>query len=162
MGRAILFLDIDGVLHPNGVARVYVRRSEAGDFLGHRVLGSGLWQWSEPLASLLREYPEVEVVLHSTWRHEISLEDIKKHMPPELAERVTALTPKQVPERLDSIRAFCTTHAVERFVVVDDSIGQFPTAFAQLVPCGERGLSDPATIAALRAKLERMFSQRRE
>jgi hypothetical protein len=153
MSRTVLFLDIDGVLHPNGIARTYVRRNLQGELVGHRILGDGLWQWSEPLVRILREFPQVQVVLHSTWRHEISLADIKAHMPSELAGRIVALTPTDAFERLDSIRLYCAKNAVERYVIVDDAAGQFPKGLPELVLCGENGLGDPSTVALVRSKL---------
>lgn len=115
---------------------------------------NGLWQRAESLIQLLRDFPEVDVVVHSTWRHEISLDDIKSHMPFGLAERIVGLTPKQPYERLGSIREYRAQYSIERFVIVDDSIGEFPKGLAELLPCGECGLGDPNTLALLRKRLE--------
>lgn len=158
MTRVTLFLDIDGVLHPNGTARTYVRRNVAGEFIGHRVLGDGLWQWAQPLIRLLSDFPDVQVVVHSSWRHEISLADIKSHMPPTLAQRVVGITPMDAWERLDSIRAYCDQNSVDRFLIIDDTAGEFPKDLAELVPCGEGGMGDPAIVSLLRERLQRLCS----
>ena len=158
MTACTLFLDIDGVLHPNGTARTYLRRNVTGECIGHRILGDGLWQWSEPLIQLLNKLPDVHIVLHSSWRHEISLEDIRSHMPSALAERVVAITPTQHFGRLDSIRTYCERNRVDRFVIVDDTPGEFPRNLPELVICGEGGLGDPETLAVLRDMLNRLSS----
>lgn len=70
--RKILFLDFDGVLHPDGVA-----------------LFSQLGVFEEYLSQM----PDVEVVISSTWREDHSLEELKKYFSHSVQDRIVGTTP---------------------------------------------------------------------
>lgn len=73
--RLILFLDFDGVLHP--------------------LLASPSEQFCcmPRLESVLRDFPEILVVVASTWRLTRSLNQLRDLFPVEIRERVVGLTP---------------------------------------------------------------------
>lgn len=77
----ILFLDFDGVLHPESL-------NSRQPLLCHLPL----------LEDVLREFPQVEVVISSTWRlrwldpHLATIE-LRKHFSPDIAQRVVDVTP---------------------------------------------------------------------
>ncbi len=59
----ILFLDFDGVLHPDGVYLVKGRpvlRAEGA-----------LFMWAPLLADALKNYPAVQIVLSTGWAHDL-------------------------------------------------------------------------------------------
>jgi hypothetical protein len=70
--KKILFLDFDGVLHPDGVA-LFSRRD------------------------LLEEYlllmPEIEIVISSTWRETQCLDELKDYFSASVRDRITGVTP---------------------------------------------------------------------
>jgi hypothetical protein len=84
----ILFLDFDGVLHPETPSS------------RHPLLNQ-----LPPLEGVLREFPKVDVVISSTWRlkwpdpHVATIE-LRKHFAPDIAPRVVGVTPHHL--HLDS------------------------------------------------------------
>lgn len=78
----ILFLDFDGVLHP------FYRRSDLPD------------DENLPLAylprfeSVLRDFPEVRVVVSSDWRHHHTLDELRLFFSPELRSQIIGVTPR--------------------------------------------------------------------
>lgn len=82
-----LFLDFDGVLHPE-----YCNPSL------HFVM-------LPALEALLREYPQVEIVLSSTWRMQFEFSHLLSRFSPDISARIAGQTPvfaelKDVPDRL--------------------------------------------------------------
>ncbi len=74
-----LFLDFDGVTHPWG---------EAEDF---RCLPL--------LEAVLREHPEVRIVISADWRMLFSLSELVAHFSEDLRSRIVGTTPHLVPQR---------------------------------------------------------------
>lgn len=70
--RRILFLDFDGVLHPDGIARF----SNLGLF-----------------ADYLSRMPEVEIVVSSTWREDHTLQELKDYFPVHMRDQIVGVTP---------------------------------------------------------------------
>lgn len=73
--RLVLFLDFDGVLHPEGV----------GAELEFCHLGT--------FEQLMREFPQVLIVVSSTWRLEVSWDRLKQHFSPDIQPRLVGVTP---------------------------------------------------------------------
>lgn len=73
----ILFLDYDGVLHPDPCTEA--RR---------------LFENAPRLAEVLADFPEVGVVLSTSWRHAHSEEETLGGLPATLRERVLGKTPR--------------------------------------------------------------------
>lgn len=123
----VLFLDFDGVLHPTGTAP-----------------GSCLpFEWLPVLEQALGQWPDVSVVVHSSWREQFELEDLREFLSP-LGTRVVAVAPPG--PRAAAISHFLAkTPSVRSFLVLDDSAAEFsPELTAHLLLC------DPATgISAL-------------
>jgi hypothetical protein len=143
--KTILFLDLDGPCHP---AQSVILGADG------RVYGDRAFCWLEPLLQLLDEMPHVQVVVHSSWRMVWGEDDeLKARLPPALAARVVGVTTRDCAGRYPSIEAYCAEHQPERFAIVDDEPAAFPEGLEQLVPCGALGLSDPATLEALRRAL---------
>lgn len=80
----ILFLDFDGVLHPENLS-------------SRQPLLSQL----PALEGVLREFPVVEVVISSTWRlkwsdSNLATIEMRKHFSPNIAPRVVGVTPRHI------------------------------------------------------------------
>ena len=144
--KTVLFLDIDGICHPEGASRISA--------LG-KVEGEGLFRWAPQLMALLNELPHVQVVVHSSWRQLFETDDeVRALMPGELAARVVACTPREVLGRHESILAYIERESVEGYVIVDDDGRWFPRELPQLVLCSPKtGLSSKAKVQALRVAL---------
>ncbi len=75
MSHCIVFLDFDGVTHPDGCLRE-------------------LWFCHVPLIEeVLLEFPLVDLVISSMWREHYSIDEIKRFLPTSLYERVIDVTP---------------------------------------------------------------------
>ncbi|TAH47064.1 MAG: hypothetical protein EYC71_02245 [Gammaproteobacteria bacterium] len=70
--RKIIFLDFDGVLHPDGIARF----SQLPIF-----------------ERFLAEMPDAEVVVSSTWREDHTLDQLRGFFSPPLRHRISGVTP---------------------------------------------------------------------
>ena len=70
--RKIIFLDFDGVLHPDGV---------------------GLFSQLSIFERFLTDMPEAEVVISSTWREDHTLDQLRGFFSPALQDRISGVTP---------------------------------------------------------------------
>lgn len=105
-GRALLFLDFDGVLH----------RAEDGSF-----------EFVPRLEELLNLVPDLDVVISSTWRINASRSALLGYFPPSTHDRIVGVTP--VFHCRHARQAECLAYAaaagVTRFVAVDDDRSGF-------------------------------------
>lgn len=72
----ILFLDFDGVLHPE----INYREEE-------------LFSKIPLFEKVLRNFPNVDIVISSTWRLNHGLEELKSKFSPDIARRIIDVTP---------------------------------------------------------------------
>lgn len=81
----IIFLDFDGVLHPNAVYNPKNKPLEL------RAPGE-LFMHAQVLIDALAYYPNAKIVLSTSWVRVLGYDRTKKKMPTSLAERVTGAT----------------------------------------------------------------------
>jgi len=98
----ILFLDFDGVLHPE-----FCHESKHFSCL-------------PLLEAVLRQVPAYDVVITSTWRHQYPIENLRSHFSADIAPRVVGSTPKfsqltDVPDGLLSFEREAECNAWLRF-----------------------------------------------
>lgn len=141
----VLFLDIDGVLHPNGAVTLEPDGS---------ISAVGAFRCLQSLDAVLLDFPDTEVVLHSSlrllWEMDVEL---KANLPESLANGISGTTPRTVMSRYASIEAYCTEHGVTKFCVIEDERAAFPDRLADLVVCDQAGISSPQTQAELSTTL---------
>lgn len=149
MTRPVLFIDIDGVAHPQGASWV----TPLGKLDGDR-----LFRWAPQLVQLLKELPNVDVVVHSSWRLLFETDDeVRAFMPSALAARVVACTPRDVVDRHESILEYVKREGVARYAIVDDEPKWFPMGLPGLIVCSPKtGLSRRAKVSAVREALEEL------
>lgn len=149
----VLFLDVDGVLHPNGA----VMEMSDGTISSIKA-----FRWLDILIKCLDGFPDIEVVLHSSWRHGWPvIEDLKKMLPKYLASKVVGVTPLDTFDRYPSILEYIDNHQVTDYVIVDDDKYAFPLGLATLVLCDSNtGLSDPDVEGKLYAALSAITFQK--
>jgi len=122
----ILFLDIDGVLHPDPPQPDQCLRS------------------LPRLVEILRDFPEVEVVISSLWREHLSLEQLRELFPVDLRERIIDVTPiaeriadwlpaRREGEILEWLEA--SGRADEPWLALDDQAWQFTQHRGRLIAC---------------------------
>lgn len=140
--KVILALDFDGVLHRiRGPAFEHLPRFE----------------------SILRQFPEVDIVVSSSWREAYTWDHILNYFSEDLHRRIIGATPVLSAEspqyrahvRHSEIRKFLVDSGRDphRWIALDDDASLFPPMCEQLVLCdAQRGL-DAATARLLRKKL---------
>lgn len=120
----ILFLDFDGVLHLESVPGITPERTrDDDDHFSHLPI----------FEELMREFPDVEIVVSSAWRTTRSLSELKAFFSPDIAARIVSVTPelpKNMPARREQeilmwLRAEGREN--ESIVAVDD----WPPLFSQ-------------------------------
>ena len=151
----ILFLDFDGVLHPDPC---YERQR--------------LFEQAPRLSGALAPFPEVRVVLSTTWRNLVEPEELLGYLPDGLRDRVVGATPNfgtfdarsaLVPYRR---QAECEQwllangHPADAWIAIDDRPSWFVPYCEQLIDCHPAiGFDAPAagrlTRALLRARPRR-------
>ena len=162
----VLYLDLDGVLHHE---EVYFH-PKRGPFV-HQGYAPGhtLFEWAHLLQDLLAPFPDVALVLSSSWCVQPGYGKTIKRLPPELRRRFIGGTFHRRAHGADSwaIRAFkemprglqIWADVVRRkpgqwLALDDDAFGWPAWARENLVECdGAKGLSCPETREQLTAKL---------
>jgi hypothetical protein len=145
MSKQLLFLDFDGVMHPNPPG-------EAGPFV-HMPL----------LADWLRERREILVVISSSWAHTgaLSVDELVCLFPEDLQSRVIGATqPGQEDERFlrnSEISRYLAENRIEDapWVALDDDAASFYTGWPKLVLCASKtGLTEERLSAVAKALAE--------
>lgn len=127
----LLFLDVDGVLHP-----VETDYSFSSRFFSHLPL----------LEKLLREFRSVDVVISSDWRLAESIEQLQRYFSEDIRHRIIGATPQLDPDkaihhrRQLEIQAWLdgNSRLNAEWVALDDWPSHFEASFERLV------LTDPA------------------
>lgn len=139
----ILFLDFDGVLHP-------------------RSPGQHLFSNLARLEAVLRDFEFVEVVITSTWREDMSLDQLQTLFSPDIRPRIIGTTPVVEIEfppgphgsREAEIRRFLEQdeHKDRPWIALDDEERLFTPDCANLIKC--------ATLTGFEENAERMVRER--
>jgi hypothetical protein len=119
-----LFVDYDGTLH-SGHALL--------DAAGQVTLDSGgqLFEYAPLLVEILEPYPDVEIVLTTSWLRAMPTEKVMSYLPPELARRVVDTTRGRIArfshvrngtERTDIIACYALGKRLKNWLAIDDSV----------------------------------------
>jgi hypothetical protein len=126
----ILFLDFDGVLHPEPCCD----REQ-------------LFCRMPLLEAVLRDVPSVEIVISSTWRVQHSLDELQQLFSPDIGCRITGVTPLRPTvdppphlapyPRHAEIDAWLkqSSRTAERWIALDDRADWFKPFLTTLVHC---------------------------
>lgn len=162
--RIILFLDFDGVLHPDAV----FRRRGYGIFLHKHSLpaefhNAKLFGYAEHLIEVLDDFPAVRIVLSSSWVASLHFSRALSHLPAALQVRVVGATyhTRHTPDwdlqtRYHQIMVHVVRHQLgHAWVAIDNDPEGWPdNQRDRLVLTDDfRGISDPKAQVDLRAKL---------
>jgi hypothetical protein len=138
----LIFLDFDGVMHPAGChpERHFCQR--------------------DLFEQVIREHPDVRIVITSTWRQAYPMPELKRFFSPDIAERIIGKTPTHEDEGDDHARYLEIKKVLQnpkvagaRWIAIDDSDFEFPEGCPNLLLCGsDRGFDDEAS-RELRARL---------
>ncbi|MET3181728.1 UNVERIFIED_ORG: hypothetical protein ABIC43_004903 [Variovorax guangxiensis] len=145
----ILFLDFDGVLHPEGE--------------DHILNGGTDFCFLPRLEALLREFPHVNIVISSSWREQLLYKSLLKPFSSDIRDWILGATPHAgfgLPppyrQREGEILAWLQIHdaADEPWVALDDAYWQFDRCKDHLVACGSFTGFDDKACAELRVRFE--------
>ncbi|MNB98156.1 hypothetical protein D3C76_807720 [compost metagenome] len=155
----VLFLDFDGVLHPDNVYRT--RHGLELRAPGALMMHAGI------LSAILEDFPTVKIALSTSWVRELGYRRTRARLPEALQQRTISATwhsrmPRAPLEgydlysRYQQIRAAVTRAGITRWLAIDDDPDySWPDHDTRLVRCDSaQGLSDTQTQAELRAKLK--------
>lgn len=147
-----LFLDFDGVLHPEFC-------HESKHFCQLPVL-----------EDVLRAMPSVEIVISSTWRHHRPFEVLQATFSADIAPRVVGTTPRyadlaEIPERLLGYEreaecvAWLRTHraSTERWLALDDRAWLFRPFSTHLVQTDGKSGLDASSAQTLAQRIQQML-----
>lgn len=127
IAHPVLYLDYDGVLHPDEVYRVCGRIILWYD-------GIALFEWWPLLAECLEPYPSIRVVLSTSWVRVLSFDEARERLPQELARRVIGATWHSAMNqhwwvglsRYQQIQFHAKLHRVERWLTIDYDNERWP------------------------------------
>jgi hypothetical protein len=145
-GRRALFLDFDGVLSPLSVE---------GTADASEVVHTPLFGWLPVLAAALKPYPDVVIVVHSTWRYTHDLDELRELLG-SLGARVGGATP--LGPRYESILWWLHLNpSFTDYRILDDDAKEFPNPPpAELILCNPTtGVAGPRVLASLQTWLEK-------
>lgn len=136
----VLFLDFDGCLHNSNVVMKPCSQADALNLSAEErrfvtnnnylVTGENLFEHCNRLAVALEPFPEVRIVITSTWRKHFNLDELKGFLPPSLAVRVIGVTPEMftiagdgVTVRSREINRYLERNGLsdEQWIVLDDT-----------------------------------------
>lgn len=154
----VLFLDYDGVLHPNDV---YMQKGRGIELRAH---GHNLFEHVETLAGVLEPHPYIRIVLSTSWVAALrSFSKTKCYLPEALQQRVTGSTwhsgvdryEWDAMARYDQIASYVMRHRLTDWLAVDDDDAGWPHSERHhLVHTDSRyGLGDVSALADLTMKL---------
>lgn len=129
-----LFLDFDGTLHPAG--------GPAGQCLP--------FEWLPELASVLSGYPDVRIVVHSSWSERFSDDDLREFLSELASERVEVA---RGATKSQAIAAYLEAHPdVVDWAILDDEPFEFARVQrSRLISCDPRlGISETEALTRLR------------
>lgn len=161
----ILFLDFDGVLHPDAAFLVKGRPTLKAE--------GELFMWAPLLIKTLADFPEVQIVLSTSWARELSFSRARRWLPGELRARVVGSTWHSAMSfkrdgfrglsawwdeatRYQQIKRYAGRAGLTDWVAIDDQPeGWGADDLDKLVHThSETGLSDRVVLALLAARLE--------
>lgn len=121
----ILFLDFDGVLHPDSAYLVNGRPVLRDD--------GSLFMWSPLLNDVLKEFSHVEIVLSTSWVRELGFSRARRYLPAYLQNRVIGATWHSqmaadfeysqfwnASTRYQQIRRYVHRAALKNWIAIDD------------------------------------------
>lgn len=148
MNAIHLFVDFDGVLLPIARPGAIVDVTRLGDIAAHD------WRLVGKLAATVQPFPRVQLVVSSTWRHFLSMEEICELLAP---MRVIGTTRKSMGSRYDEIHGWMYKRP-NPWIAIDDDDYDWPDQMRHhLLYCDPHvGLDDPAKLVDLEVRLREL------
>ena len=155
----ILYLDFDGVLHPDAVLS-----QRKGTLAVMKEPGHSLFENAPVLEQLLRSYQDVRIVLNTSWAWHFGCETAKRWLPQALQERVIGCTEEvvrgfRVAHKGIHVAEDMKTRQPSAWVAIDnEGFGWTDAQRSHLVLCDDvQGLGKPETRLEVAAAFNRNF-----
>lgn len=132
MKSKYLFLDFDGVLHPN--------RYSLSNYDPDRVFTSNeIFSQAPVLAGLITEFP-CQIIISSSWRFNYNIDEIKEKLPKAIAKNVVGVTGDAYIgpyPRYNEIKEYLISRnkSLYEWRALDDSKIEFPNGCNDLILC---------------------------
>ncbi|MCJ2374016.1 MULTISPECIES: HAD domain-containing protein [Pseudomonas] len=161
----VLFLDFDGVLHPDAV---YL--SSSGPILRNE---GELFMWAPNLENVLEQFPSVSLVLSTSWVRRLGFKRAKNYLSTALSSRVVGATwhssmakawadddPWDGRSRYEQISRYASRCHLRSWISIDDDAEGWPAvAGHHLILCdSNKGLGEASTLHALEKRLAEVVS----
>jgi hypothetical protein len=121
--------------------------------------------YEDRLAMALAPYPQVKIILSTTWAVRLGIDRAKEYLSPKLRERVVGqsgpLRMASVRPRAQEVESHVREHRPDFWVIVDDDPYDWnPASIERLVLCDpELGLGEARAWGELNARLAQMAGQ---
>lgn len=146
----VLFTDYDGVFHPVSDLKWFEMRLPTEECIRR----GRLFRWTYILAELLEPHVDVQLVVHSSWRHLHPENKLMDLLGP-LQGRFAGVIPREY-DRAEGILDYAKTHNLVDYRILDDHPECFPSGLPELIVCdSEEGVFDQGVRAQLLDWLER-------
>lgn len=154
----VLFLDFDGVLHPAGVQWV-------GEDIVLARSDVALFEWAPLLVEALAPFPQVQVVLSTSWVRVLGFDEASQRLPEGLRSRIVDATwfahsgrGWDLLTRYEQVHYYVRRHDCRRWVALDDDVAHWGAAHrANLVATiAAEGLAAPGKLDELAQKLVKL------
>ena len=171
----ILYLDFDGVLHPVDAFRQIALSPGIENWMASGLPapcddeGRYLFMYCDILEAILAPFPEVGIVLSTSWAAAFGLEAASSRLPPSLRKRVVGATSNDGTNHHSQLKCLSRGRQVARhartlglkdWVALDDDARGWPRRQGSrdhVEVCDEnRGLDDPLVQARLESRLQLM------
>jgi hypothetical protein len=152
----VLYLDYDGVLHP---ADVRVTPEEPGRplvYVRGQATGRPLFEHIGLLETLLAPFPDLRIVLATSWVRQFGYEFTLQQLPKSLQSRVIGATQHPAPARYYCIQIDAEERGLVRWLALDDDLYCWPESeMHRVVAPTDRmfGLAGPGVADELKAAL---------
>ena len=163
MKTPVLYLDFDGILHPADVRVTPEEPMRPRIYERGRPTDKPLFQHQVLLEILLRPYPELRILLSTSWARTFGYEFAVNQLMPELRERVIGAAMTPAPVRWGVIDIDAVARGLERWIALDDDRDGWPEEVRHLLVAPTNptfALAQPGVAQELTEKLEALCSGR--
>jgi hypothetical protein len=163
MTAPILYLDYDGVLHAADVRVTKDAPLQPQVYVRGEPTDQPLFRYMALLELLLAPYPELRIVLSTSWVRAFGYEFAVKQLSPTLRERVIGATTFQAPTRFDSIDIDAQGRGLTRWLALDDDLCGWPEKLRHLIVAPTNpvlALAQPGVAAEMAKMLDALCAGR--
>ena len=164
MTQQVLYLDFDGVLHPHPV----YRHPKRGMHFGVTHQRHALFENAGLLVEALAPYPDVAIVLSTSWVRTLGFSRAKSFLPSVLSSKVIGASFHSRMDKLEfdamprgnQVLADATRRSVTRWLALDDDEEGWLTSAPLHVVATHKtlGINEPQVANVLAEKLRAQFS----